>query len=355
MPGGGSAPGMGGNLAMFGRAATGAPQAPGAGLHMNTAETAAMGRFGDSIMAHLTPGEITIPIQLQSPAVLKAIREEFKKVGVDPSKFVAGSPTGSRNPQTGAQEFALLGGMLPSILGLVGGLAGSAVAPGVGTAIGAGLGSAAGEAASGGTPTQDLITGAGGALGSAAGPAVGAKLGGMVGSGAAGAAGGAAANAAGSAAGQAATGAATSGLGSAAGNAAGGAASGALGGGAGFGAGQAAGGLAASPLGGAAAAPAATAAPGLLGQLMSSRTIGGGVGAAFGSAEAGPIMGKQTSPWTNNANQPLGAPNPNFNQALGNQNASRVGFQNYDPVKMAQQGGGYDFYSPTGNGQSPQQ
>jgi hypothetical protein len=105
-----------------------------------------LGRFGDTIVAHLTPGEITIPIQLQSPSVLKAIREEFARVKVDPSKFVAGSPTGSHNPQTGAQEFSFLGGFMPSILGLLGGAAGSMVAPGVGTAIGAGLGSGAGEA-----------------------------------------------------------------------------------------------------------------------------------------------------------------------------------------------------------------
>ena len=134
-----------------------------------------MGRFGDSIIAHLTPGEITIPIQLQSPAVLKAIREEFKRVGVSPAQFVAGSHKGSRNPQTGAQEFSLLGGMLPTILGVVGGAAGPVVAPGVGTAIGAGLGSAAGEAASGGSLAQDRGVGLASGIGSAAAPGVGVE------------------------------------------------------------------------------------------------------------------------------------------------------------------------------------
>ena len=170
------------NLAMFGRAGAMPPGAPAPGMNMNPSEAMAMkGRFGDTIIAHLTPGEITIPVQLQSPAVLKAIRDEFHKVGVSPAKFVAGSPQGSHNPATGAQEFSFLGGFLPSILSVLGGVGGSAIAPGVGTAIGAGLGGAAGEGLNGGNATQALLTGGASGLGSYFGPAISNKMGALAG------------------------------------------------------------------------------------------------------------------------------------------------------------------------------
>lgn len=326
---------------MFGRAGM-QGQPPGGQMGgLSPSENMAMkGRFGDTIIAHLTPGEITIPVQLQSPAVLKAIRDEFMKAKVDPSKFVAGSPTGSKNPATGAQEFSFLGGALPSILGLVGGVGGGMLGGPVGAAIGSGLGSAGGEAANGGNITQDLVTGGAAGLGSLAAPAIGNKLGGMFGGAASGAgAGGAASGAAGTVA---------SGLGAGSmlpsaslGNSLAGAASNA-------------GAMAASPIAGAAAAPAATSAPGLLGQLMSSRSLGAFTGAGIGASLAGPINPSNGTPAGFNTPRP--PTSPQFNQALGSPNASGVSFGGYNPVQsVTGQGGpaGYDFYSPTGNGQQP--
>jgi hypothetical protein len=328
---------------MFGRAAQAQPGRGGQPLRLSAAEAGAAGRFGDSIIAHLTPGEITIPIQLQSPAVLKAIRAEFAKVGVNPGQFVAGSPQGSRNPQTGAQEFSFLGGILPTLMSVGGGIAGGIYGGPMGAAAGSTAGGAAGEAISGGSPTQDLITGAASGLGSLAAPAIGSKLGSLAGSAGAGAAGGSAGAAGGAAAGGAGA-AVNSGLSAgtmmpdaALGNSLAGAGS------------NAAGGMAASPIGGAAAAPAATQAPGLLGQLMSSRTLGAGVGAMYGQSDAGPT-GKQPSNLPPGFNNNMAPVNPNFNQALGNQNASTPSFGGYNPTNMVQQGGGFNFYSPNGNG-----
>jgi len=340
-PGAGGPPGgpMGANLAMFGQAGQagqpGMPQNSPQALHLKAAEQAKMGRFGDSIVAHLTPGELTIPVQLQSPAVLKAVREEFARIKVDPSKFVAGSPTGSRNPATGNQEFALLGGLLPTILGVVGGVAGSAIAPGIGTVAGGALGSAAGEAASGGTLNQDLTVGLASGVGSAMAPGIGAKIGDAVGGAAAGSAG---ASAAGSAAGSTLpvipNAVAGNSLSSA--MAAGG--------------GSAAGGMAGAPMGQVAGA-ASGASPGLLGAITSRQgmqVIGSGVGAAMGQNSAGPIATK--APNNSGFNKPFVQPGANFNQIMGNQNASVPSFGGFNAAQQAQQTGGYNFYSPNGNG-----
>jgi hypothetical protein len=110
---------------------------------------------------------------------------------------------------------------------------------------------------------------------------------------------------------------------------------------------NAAAGMAASPVAGSAAS--ATQAPGLLGQLMSSRTIGSAVGSAYGVSDAGPT-GKAPSNEPPGFNTNKGAVNPNFNQAMGNGNASTPSFGGFNPVQQAQQGGGFNFYSPNGNG-----
>jgi hypothetical protein len=330
---------------MFGRAAQAQPGRGGQPLRLSAAEAGAAGRFGDSIIAHLTPGEITIPIQLQSPAVLKAIRAEFAKVGVNPGQFVAGSPQGSRNPQTGAQEFAFLGGLLPTLMSVGGGIAGGIYGGPGGAAAGAAAGGAAGTAIDGGSPTQDLEVGAASGLGSLAAPAVGSKIGSLVGSAAANTAGSAAASTAGT---TAADSAVSSGLNAgtmapsaALGNSVSGAATNAASSGV-------------TPIAGSAAQTATATAlqnqsSGLLGQLLSSRTMGAGMGSMYGQSLAGPI-GKQPSNLPPGFNNNMAPVNPNFNQALGNQNASTPSFGGYNPTNMVQQGGGFNFYSPNGNG-----
>ena len=337
-PGGLTPPGAQGSpnpalLSMFGRAA-GAPPGGPQGMNMNPAEAMAMkGRFGDTILAHLTPGEITIPVQLQSPAVLNAIRNEFKKVGVSPAKFVAGSPVGSHNPATGAQEFS----WLPALMSVLGGVGGSLVAPGVGTAIGAGLGGAAGEGLSGGNFTQSLETGLASGAGSYLAPAIGSKLGSLWGGAGSGLAGGAATGA-------------TMGAGSAAltgGNPVQGAAQGAATGGLGAAVAPAAT-PGASPLGVGSPSPSAPGASnggGLLGTLMSPRIWGGGIGAGIGSAIAGPT-GAQSNGLPPGFNDKMPALNPNFNQLLGNSNGSRINFNGFNPSLVAN-GPGFNFYQPS--------
>ena len=315
-------------LSMFGRAA-GAPPGGPQGMNMNQAEAMAMkGRFGDTILAHLTPGEITIPVELQSPALLNAIRSEFKKVGVSPAKFVAGSPVGSHNPETGAQEFS----WLPALLSVLGGVGGSMIAPGVGTAIGAGVGGAVGEKAAGGSFDQALVTGLASGAGSAVAPAVGAKLGNLWGT---------------NLAGQAATGA-TMGAGGAAlqgGNPVQGALQGGVTGGLGSAISPSAPAGAPVSVGSTSpSAPGASNGGGLLGTLMSPRIWGGGIGAGIGSALAGPT-GPQSNGLPPGFNDKMPALNPNFNQLLGNSNGSQVNFNGFSPATVAN-GPGFNFYRP---------
>lgn len=155
----------------------GAPQAGQAPLQgipapmpggMSNSYAAAKGRFGDSTMAHMTPGEIAVPPQLQTPQVLQTLASAFKQAGVSPQQFTAGSPFASTNPQTGNQEFSLWSAILP-VLGAVGG----SFIPGIGTAAGAALGGGLGGAAGGAIDK----TGIGGILGGAAGGALGGYMG----------------------------------------------------------------------------------------------------------------------------------------------------------------------------------
>lgn len=141
---------------------------------LSAPEMAAAGRLGDSVIAHLTPGEITIPPELQTPEIIDVLKKTFKEKGVDPSKFVAGSATASKNPQTGAEEHNFWSTFLPIALGI----GGSLVAPGIGTAlgsslgagtlgaIGGGVGTALGGIAGGQKPVDALITGGLSGLGS---------------------------------------------------------------------------------------------------------------------------------------------------------------------------------------------
>lgn len=137
------------------------------------------GRNGDSMIAHLTPGEMMVPPQVQTPKVLATLNKAYKDKHVQPAQFTAGSPTSSMNPKTGMPEYNFMSAFLPAALGV----AGAAAAPFTGgaslglssaalAAIGGGLGSAAGGLMTGQTPTQAALSG----LGSAAG---GYALGGL--------------------------------------------------------------------------------------------------------------------------------------------------------------------------------
>lgn len=178
-----------GNLAMFGRAA----QAPGgqitpqqgAQMRLTPQETAAMGRMGDTVVAHLTPGEIVIPKQVQSPELMQMLRQAFLQSGMQPAQFVVGAPTAPRNPHTGMEEHnGILGDILPMALGLGASIFAPEILPaiglggigaGTGSAILGGLGTGLGSLLTGGSPAQALTSGAASALGNTLAGQIGAS------------------------------------------------------------------------------------------------------------------------------------------------------------------------------------
>lgn len=300
------------NLELFRQAAMGQLNQRQGPPRLTPAEMARLGRFGDQVVAHLTPGEIQVPPEVQSPKVLATLEKAFTQAGVQPEQFVAGSPQSSVNPNTGAPEYSFLSAILPVAGAVVG-----SIIPGIGTAAGMALGGAAGGALGG---VVDK-TGPLGILGGAAGGALGGYLGGSGGvSGLLGSLGGEAASAAPMAAGEAIGGAA-------------GAAGGAFGPASSPAAAQAAYG---------AAGEAWKAAPMTLGQ----RLMGGmyaGIGSGVGSSLAPPQSQDPKSQLPDSFKQPLPPVNPNYGQLLGSGQTSAPNFTNYDPFRMVA-GNPYRFF-----------
>jgi hypothetical protein len=98
------------------------------------------GRYGDTEMAHVTPGEKVLPLSVQTPKVNKVVNEQFKKLGLSPERYTVKESENSINPETGEPEFFLkklvkgvvgaatgfaTGGVPGAIAGGLGGLAGS--------------------------------------------------------------------------------------------------------------------------------------------------------------------------------------------------------------------------------------
>jgi len=83
---------------------------------------AAMGRFGDTQMAHVAPGEMVVPgpVLNANPGLRAGIMTAIGQQGVDPTRYMVGSPSGSYNPMTGRQEF-----FLPALFSALGSLAAS--------------------------------------------------------------------------------------------------------------------------------------------------------------------------------------------------------------------------------------
>lgn len=99
-------------------------------------ELAGLGRMGDTTVAHLTPGEVAVPPQVQTPKVMSAIDSAFKAKHVDPRAFVAGSPQSSVNPKTGMPEYNFWSSFLPIAMGLGGGLIAGPIGAGIGDSLG---------------------------------------------------------------------------------------------------------------------------------------------------------------------------------------------------------------------------
>ena len=68
-----------------------------------------MGRYGDTRMAHVAPGEMVVPRQVMqnNPQLAQGIASAISSEGVDPRRYMVGTPQNSINPNTGQPEFFL--------------------------------------------------------------------------------------------------------------------------------------------------------------------------------------------------------------------------------------------------------
>jgi hypothetical protein len=66
-----------------------------------------MGRYGDTRMAHVAPGEMVVPRQVMqnNPQMAQGIASAIRSEGVDPRRYMVGTPQNSINPNTGQPEF----------------------------------------------------------------------------------------------------------------------------------------------------------------------------------------------------------------------------------------------------------
>ena len=301
----------------------------GAQPKLTPAEMARLGRYGDAVVAHLTPGEIAVPPEVQTPQVQQTLSHAFQQAGVSPQQFVAGSPQSSINPHTGAPEYSFWSAVLP-ILGAIGG----SFIPGVGTSVGMGLGGAAGGGlgalADKSSPTQALLSVLGGGLGGYVG---GGGIGDVFGS-------AAAAESAANPTAMAASAAAPSELP-----------------GASFGVGVNPEFLGTAPqTAGSAAAAAAQQVSNPTNAITNSlwdsikaapwkgAMLAGGGATLAGMLAPPPTQSSAAPPGFNNPMTPL---NRNYNSMLGNSNASYPSFAGYNPYQSVT-GGGYNFFAPRG-------
>ncbi len=67
------------------------------------------GRNGDTMMAHVAPGEMVVPPEIlqRSPQVARGLGMAFADAGADPMRYTVGSGQNSINPVTGEPEFFL--------------------------------------------------------------------------------------------------------------------------------------------------------------------------------------------------------------------------------------------------------
>ena len=121
-----------------------------AGLASMGPMLAKMGRFEDTQIAHVAPGEVVVPRQLMesNPELRQEVMNAFKEVGVDPAQFIVGGDVVMKNPVTGIQEFGLWGKLKKAVKKLAPVLVPLAlnfVAPGLASSLGsAGFGAVSG-------------------------------------------------------------------------------------------------------------------------------------------------------------------------------------------------------------------
>jgi hypothetical protein len=135
--------------AMFESMAENVMDAANAPLSAEAQMIAAEGRGRDTTLAHLTPGEVVLPVAaMQDSAFETAVENRFNEIGLDPEQYVVGAGIASLNPVTGLEEFGFFkkaGKFLKKAVKVVAPIA--MLIPGVGTAVGAALGGIGGLAA----------------------------------------------------------------------------------------------------------------------------------------------------------------------------------------------------------------
>jgi len=137
-----------------------------------------MGRGTDTVLAHLSLGEVVIPRSfLDDPQVMEMLQALFEQGGANMAEFTVGDPANKINPETGYPEFFFK--KLKKIFKVAAPLALSYFAPGLGTALGSGILGAGAVGAS--TLGNALIGGGIGALsgGGLKGALTGAATGGI--------------------------------------------------------------------------------------------------------------------------------------------------------------------------------
>ena len=95
------------------------------------------GRGNDTMIAHVTPGEMMVPPEMMArhPALQKQLYQAYLDEGMDPRQFKVGSGITSLNPTTGRPEFGFFKKLIKAAAPVVGYM----VAGPVGAAIGGGL------------------------------------------------------------------------------------------------------------------------------------------------------------------------------------------------------------------------
>ena len=167
-----------------------AAQAPMADM---AAELAAQGRGGDSVLAHLTPGEVVLPAEMfDDPQFEATVESRFNELDLDPERYVVGMGIASLNANTGLEEFFLkkVGKFFKKVVKKVAPYAGIIAAPFTGGASAALIGGLGGLAsgkglkgalagAAGGFGASKLLSGIGSLAGAAGtGASTGASTGG---------------------------------------------------------------------------------------------------------------------------------------------------------------------------------
>ena len=112
------------------------------------------GRYGDTTIGHLTPGEMVLPRPIADDPVLKRqLFDAFERHELNPYQYQVGHFENSINPLTGVPEFGFfkkIGKFLKKAAPIIGQVVGFAIGGPAGAAIGGGIGGAVKEGDLGG-------------------------------------------------------------------------------------------------------------------------------------------------------------------------------------------------------------